>query len=125
MARGNFTRINEEDMMILAKAVFSNSNQTLAPFSSFTTKHLKLGGPYADRGVFITVLARGLNFNVSNVQALEGPHRLGFTTLNACGMVRKINGGFYFSIPRADHLIAAPLPNGLFSIEDGHLHYDA
>jgi hypothetical protein len=40
-------------------------------------------------------------------------------------MVRKINGGYYFNIPRADHLIVSPLPNGLFSIEDGRLHYDA
>jgi hypothetical protein len=61
---------------------------------------------------------------VSNLRALEGPHRLGFTTLNACGVVRKING-YYFNIPGVDHLIAAPSPNGLFSIGDGHLHYDA
>ena len=76
------------------------------------------------RGV-ITILARGLNINVSNLRALEGSRHLGFATLNACGMIRKINGGYYFNIPGADHLIASPLPNGLFSIEDGCLHYDA
>jgi hypothetical protein len=62
---------------------------------------------------------------MSNLRALEGPRHLGFTTLNACGMVRKMNGRYYFIIPGADHLIAAPLPNGLFSIEAGILHYDA
>jgi hypothetical protein len=40
-------------------------------------------------------------------------------------VVRKINGRYYLNIPGADHLIAAPLPNDLFSIENGHLHYDA
>jgi hypothetical protein len=59
---------------------------------------------------------------VSNLQALEGPLHLGFTTLNACGMVRIINGRYYFNIPEANHLISAPLPNGLISIEDGSLH---
>jgi hypothetical protein len=39
--------------------------------------------------------------------------------------LEKINGGYYFNIPGADHLIVAPLPNGLFSIEDRSLHYDA
>jgi hypothetical protein len=40
-------------------------------------------------------------------------------------MVKKRQGRYFLIIPRADHLIAAPMPNGLFSIEKGCLHYDA
>jgi nitrite reductase/ring-hydroxylating ferredoxin subunit len=40
-------------------------------------------------------------------------------------MVRKIDVRFYFNISGTYYLIAAPLHNGLFSLEDGRLHYDA
>jgi hypothetical protein len=94
-ARGDFTSVNEEDMMVLAKVVFPNCNirPHLGALLIIYLKHqaLEARGPIYG-GRVITVLARGLNINVSNLQALEGPHRLGFSTLNACGMVRKING---------------------------------
>ena len=114
--------------MILAKVVFPDSNirPNLGALLIIYLNHqaLEARGPICGGGV-ITILARGLNINVSNLRALEGPRRLGFTTLNACGMVRKIDGRFYFNIPGVDHLIPAPLPNGLFSLEDRRLHYDA
>ncbi len=72
----------------------------------------------------ITVLARALHINIGNLQPLVGVRCLGFTTLNACGMVRRRQGGYFLNIPGADHLIAAPLPHSLFSIEHGYLHYD-
>jgi hypothetical protein len=127
-ARGDFTKVNEEDMMILAKVVFPESNirPNLGAILIFYLHHQAREArvPICGGGV-ITVLARRLHINVSNLRALEGPRHLGFTTLNACGMVRKIDGRFYFNIPGDDHLIAAPLPNGLFSTEDGRLHYNA
>ena len=127
-ARHDFTRVNEEDMIVLAKAAFPNCNiiPNLGAILLMYLKHqaLETQGPICGGGV-ITVLAQALQINVSNLQALEGPRRLSFATLNACGMVKKINGSYYFNIPGADHLIAAPLPNGIFSIENGRLHYDA
>jgi hypothetical protein len=127
-ACGDFTRVNEEGMMVLAKDVFPNSNirPNLGALLIIYLKHQELEAQDPIwRGGVIKVLARGLNINVSNLQALEGPPRLGFTNLNGRGMVRKMNGRYYFNIPGADHLIASPLPNGVFSIEDGRLHYDA
>jgi hypothetical protein len=126
-ARGDFTRLNEEDMMILAKVVFPDSNihPNLGTLLIIYLNHqaLEVRGPICGGGV-ITILARGLIINVSNLRALEGPHCLGFTNLNACAMVRKIDGRFYFNTPGADHLIAAPLPNDLFSFEERRFHYD-
>jgi hypothetical protein len=93
--RGNFTRLNEEDMMVLAKAVFPECNlrPNLGAILVLYLNHQALEdrGPICGGGV-ITILARRLDINVSNLQALEGPHRLGSTTLNACGMVRKVEG---------------------------------
>ena len=40
-------------------------------------------------------------------------------------MISKNHGRYFFDIPGEDHLIPDPLPNGLFSIEDGRLRYDA
>ncbi|KAK1680875.1 hypothetical protein QYE76_041723 [Lolium multiflorum] len=128
MARGDFTRLNDEDMMVLAKAVFPERNlrPNLGAILVLYLNHqaLEARGPICGGGV-ITVLARRLNIDVSNLQALEGPRRLGSITLNACGMIRKVDGRYYFNIPGADHLIAAPLPNGLFSLVERRLHYDA
>jgi hypothetical protein len=96
-ARSDFTRVNEEDMMILANAVFPDRNirPNLGALLILYLNHqaLEARGPICGGGV-ITILARGLNINVSNLRALEGPRRLGFTTLNACGMVRKIDGRY-------------------------------
>ncbi|KAK1608094.1 hypothetical protein QYE76_031767 [Lolium multiflorum] len=126
-ARGDFTRLNEEDMMILAKAVFPQSNllPNLGAILVLYLNHqaLEARGPICGGGV-ITVLARRLSINVRNLRALEDPRRLGFTTPDACGMVRKIEGRYYFNMSGVDHLITAPLPDGLFSLEERHLHYD-
>ena len=56
---------------------------------------------------------------------LMGERRVGFSTLNACGMVRRCHGRYFVHIPRAGRLYPAPLPNNLFSIENVVLHYDA
>ncbi|KAK1668104.1 hypothetical protein QYE76_056263 [Lolium multiflorum] len=125
--QGDFTKLNEEDMMILGKAGFPESNllPNLGAILVLYLNHqaLEARGPICGGGV-ITVMESMLIINGSNLRELEGPRRLGFTTLNACGMVRKIEGRYYFNIPGADHLIAAPLRNGL-SLEERRLHYDA
>ena len=114
--------------MILAKAAIPECNLTLnlGALLLFYLAHqsLQYRGPIFYGGV-ITVLARALHINIGNLQPLVGVHRLGFATLNACGMVRRRQGRYFLDIPGADHLIAAPLPHGLFSIEDRCLHYDA
>jgi hypothetical protein len=124
----DFTRLNEEDMMILPKAMFPDSNirPNLGVLLILYLNHqaLEARGPICGGGI-ITILARGLNINVSNLPSLEGARRLGFTTLSACGIVRKIDGRYYFNILGVGHLTPTPLPNGLFSLEDRSLHYDA
>jgi hypothetical protein len=72
----------------------------------------------------ITVLARSPHINIGSLQPLVGVHRLGLATLYACVMVKKRQGRYFIIMPRADHLIAALVPNGLLSIYDGRLHYD-
>jgi hypothetical protein len=94
-AHGDFTRPNEEDMMILTKVVFPNinirPNLGTLPIIYLNHQLLEAHDPICGGGA-ITILASALNINVSSLRALEGPRRLVFTTLNACGMFRKING---------------------------------
>ena len=101
--------------MILAKAVISDCNLTLNLGALlvfyFAYQSHQTRGPICCGGV-ITVLARALHINIGNLQPLVGVRRLGFATLNACGMVRRRQGRYFLVIPRADHLIAAPLPHG-------------
>lgn len=121
-ARGEFTRVNEEDMMILAKDFILDCNLTLnlgallvfyLAYQSHQTR-----GPICCGGV-ITILTRAHHINIGNLQPMVGVRHLGFATLNACGMVRRRQGRYFLDIPGADHLITAPLSHGLFSIEDG------
>ena len=69
-ARGDFTRLNGENMMILAKAVFPESNirLNLGALLILYLNHqaLEARGPICGGGV-ITILARRLNINVSNL----------------------------------------------------------
>ena len=127
-AHGDFTRVNEEDMLILAKAAITNCNLTpnLGALLVFYLKHqaLKSRGPICGEGV-VTVLARALHVNLGNIQPLTRSDRLSLSNLRACGMISKNHGKYFFDIPGADHLIPAPLSNGLFSINDGRLRYDA
>jgi hypothetical protein len=127
-ACGEFIRVKEEDMMILAEVVILEYNLTLnlGDLLLFYSAHhsFQSRGPIC-RGGVITVLARALHINIGNLQPLVGVHRLGFTTPNSRGMVRRTQGIYFLNIPGDDHLIATPLSQGLFSIEDGHLHYDA
>ena len=115
-------------MLILAKAALINGNlmPNLGVLLVFYHKHqaLQSRGPICGGGV-VTVLARALRINLGNIQPLTGSHRLGLSTLRACGMISKNHGRYFFDIPGAHHLIPAPLPNGLFSIEDGRLCFDA
>jgi hypothetical protein len=123
-----FIRVKEEDMMILTEVVILEYNLTLnlgAILLFYLAYHaFQSRGPIC-RGGVITVLARALHINIGNLQPFVGVHRLGFTTLNSRGMVRRRQGSYFFNIPGDDHLIATPLSQGIFSIEDGRLHYDA
>jgi hypothetical protein len=78
-ARGDFTRFSEEDMMVLAKAMFPECNlrPNLGAILVLYLHHkaLEARGPICGGGV-ITVLARRLNIDVSNLRALEGPRNV-------------------------------------------------
>ena len=127
-ARGEFTRVNEEDILVLSKAAIPDCNVTpnLGAILVLYLKHqaLQTRGVIACGGV-ITVLAKALHVNISSLMPLIGERRVGFSTLNACGMVSKRKGRYFVHIPGAGRLYPTPLPNDLFSLENGVLHYDA
>jgi hypothetical protein len=75
-------------------------------------------------GGAITVLANALHLDLGNLQPLLGEWRVGFPTINACGMVRKRQGRYFIHVLGVGRIYSAPLPNNLFSIEEGRLHYD-
>jgi hypothetical protein len=108
--------VNEEDIMVLAKVailLFYLDHQAI-----------QTHGPIVCGGI-ATVLTNALQIPLGNLQPLIGERRLGFCTLNACQMITKHNGCFIVHIPGAGRTYPAPIPNNLFSIEDGCLHYDA
>src|SRR3954468_14085535 len=76
-ARGEFTRVNEEDMVILTKASIVNCNlmPNLGDLLVFYLKHqdLQSRGPICGGGV-VTVLAHTLEINLGNMQPLAGSH---------------------------------------------------
>ena len=115
-------------MLVLAKAALPDCNMTpnLGAILVLYLKHqaLQTRGAIACGGV-ITVLAKALHVNIGNLMPLMGERRVGFSTLNACGMVSKRNGRYFVHIPGAGRLYPTPLPNNLFSLENGVLHYDA
>jgi hypothetical protein len=76
-------------------------------------------------GGVATVLANALNVPLGNLCPLAGEHLLGFRTLRSCHMVSKVNDRYVVHIPRVERTYTAIVPDYLFSIEDGGLHYDA
>ena len=127
-ARGEFTRVNEEHMLVLAKAALPDCNMTphIGAILVLYLKHqaLQTQGAITCGGV-ITVLAKALHADIGNLMPLMGERHVGFSTLNACGMVSKRSGRYFVRIPGAGRLYPAPLPTNLFSLENGVLHYDA
>ena len=64
-----------------------------------------------------------MGIDLSNLQPLLGERRVGFSTLKACKMLTRRGGVYYVHIAGAGRLYPAPLPHGLFSIEEGRLLY--
>ena len=87
--------------MVLAKAAIPNCNLTpnLGALLVFYLKYqaLQTRGPIACGGV-VTVLANALHIDLGNLRPLLGERRIGFTTLNACGMVKKRQGRYFIHI---------------------------
>jgi hypothetical protein len=127
-ACGEFPRVNEEDMMVLAKAANPGCNMTLnlGAMLLFYLYHqvVQTRRPIVCGGV-ATVLANTLQIPIGNLQPLASERCLGFLTLRSCHMITKSNGRFVVHIPGAGRTYPAPLPHYLFSIEDRPLHYDA
>ena len=80
-------------------------------------------GPITCGGV-ITVLAIAMGLDTGNLLPLRGQRYVGFSTLKACGMLTKRGGQYFVHIAGAGRLYPTPLPNNLFSIEEGRLLYD-
>ena len=70
------------------------------------------------------MLVIALGIDLGELQPVRAERRVGFSTLKACGMLTRRGGVYYLHIAGAGHLYPAPLPNGLFSIEEGRLLYD-
>jgi hypothetical protein len=126
-ARNEFTRLNDEDILVLAKAAIPNNNVSLN-LGAVLVRYLEFQsnvsqGPLTCGGV-ITVLATAMGIDLSNLQPLLGERRVGFSTLKACKMLTRRGGVYYVHIAGARRLYPAPLPHGLFSIEEGRLLYD-
>jgi hypothetical protein len=127
-ARNEFTIVNEEDMLVLAKAAIPECNMmpnfgTILLFY-LDRQALQTRGPIVCGGVAI-VLANALNVPLGNLRPLAGEHLLGFHTLRSCHMVSRVNGRYVVHILRAEHTYPAPVPHYLFSIKDGRLNYGA
>ena len=126
-ARGEFRRLNQEDMLLLAKAALPDYNimLNLGAILVMYLRHqaLQAQGIIACGGV-ITVLANALRINLGNLMPLLVERRVGFSTLRACGMIKKHTVRYFVQIPGAGRLYPTPLPNNLFSLENGVLHYD-
>jgi hypothetical protein len=86
--------------MVLTKAAISTCNMTpnlgTILFFYLNYQALQRRGPISCGGV-ITVLANALRLNLGNLQPLPGERRVGFTTLNACDMVKKCHGRYLMS----------------------------
>ena len=68
------------------------------------------------------MLANALGIDLGELQPVLGERRVGFSTLEACGMLTRRGGVYYLHIVGARRLYPIPLPNGLFSIEEGLLY---
>lgn len=126
-ARGEFTKLNEEDMIILAKAASPNSNMTLnlgAMLLLYLSHQAHQARGNITCGGVITILTKGLNINLGNLRPLNGNRHVSLSILRSAGMIITRNGRIFIRIRRVRHLLLTPMPN-MFSIEDGILHYNA
>lgn len=125
-ARGEFTKLNEEDMIILAKAAIPASNMTpnlgAMPLLHLYRQAHQTRGSITCGGV-ITILANGLGINLGEMRSLDGNQRITFSVLRNAGMVVTKNERIYIRIPGVGHLLPTTMPNVL-SIENGILHYN-
>ena len=124
-ACGEFTRVNEDEMLILAKAAQVDTDITpnLGTMLLFhlTRQAHQHHGPITCGGV-ITVLANSLGVDLSSLAQLIGERVVGTTTLRATGMITQQHGRTFIRILVVAELFPIPMPN-LFSIEEGILHY--
>jgi hypothetical protein len=106
-AHGEFTRVNDEDMMVLAKAAIQNC-KLMANLGAIILLYLKHQALQSCRSIVcagvITVIANTLNVHVCNMQTLQGEIHVVYSTLNACGMLTKIKGRCFVHIPGVGHL---------------------
>ena len=89
-ARGEFTRLNEEDKIILAKAAIYDCNVTpnlgaMLLFNLERQAH-QICGDITYGGV-ATVLATSLGLDIGKLQPLDGERRVSFHTLRVVGIV--------------------------------------
>ena len=114
--------------MLLAKAAVQDCSWTpnLGAFLLFNLSRQanQTRGDITCRGVII-VLATALGLNLGNLEPLSGERYVSFRTLRAVGMVFKRQGVYNVHIPGAGRLFPIPLPNNLFSLENGQLHFVA
>jgi hypothetical protein len=102
--------VNEEDMLVLAKAAIPECKMPLnlgAILLFYLDRQaIQTHGSIVCGGVG-TVLANALNVTLGNLGPYAGDHLLGFCTLRSCHMVSRVNGQHVVHIPRAEHTYPA------------------
>ena len=68
-------------------------------------------------------IANALRLDIGNLRALDGERRVSLNLLRHAGMTIRREGRVFVCIPGTRLLVPTPIPNNLFSIEDGCLHY--
>jgi hypothetical protein len=97
-ARGEFTRLNEEEMFVLACAMIPDSNMT-PNLGAMLLLHLhrqahQTRGNITCEGV-IAVLANRPGINLGNPHPLNGNRRVSLSVLRSVGMIVTKNGRIY------------------------------
>jgi hypothetical protein len=124
-ARGEVSKVNEENMLILEKAAnldvsYSPNLGVILLFhrayqSNFAQADIVCGG-------VITMLATSLGLNFNHLRPIVGNTLVNMSVLTSATMVVVHQGRHCIQIPGVEHLLPTPMPNN-FSIENKILHY--
>ena len=111
-AGGEFTRVNEDEMLILAKAAQVDTD-IMPNLGTMLLFHLTYQahqhhGPISCRGVII-VLANSLGVDLSSLAQLTGERVVGTTTLRGTGMITQQQGRTFIRIAGVAELFPTPM----------------
>lgn len=125
-SRGEFTKLNLEDMITLAKAAIPTSNMT-PKLGAMLLFHLSRQAHHTCSSIIcggvITVLANEFGINLGNVCPLDGNRRVSLLDLSSAGMIITKKGRICIRILGVGHLLLTRMPN-VFYIKNRILYYN-